>query len=418
MTSRRTLLRLGGGAALLTLGAGVVRGVDQGLLWDWGHPGLAAWDDWNRDRYRGPLALVAAGILAASPHNTQPWRFAVGRRGVDIFEEPGRALGAMDPFGRERLAGLGAAIHNMALASTALGRAATVRLLPDAGNPGHVARVELGGEGSGGAPHPLVAAIGRRHTDRRPWTGAPIGAGPRAAIAATGGSPEVRIALWEAASAPGRRFAALTNDATAAIVADSDMMAASHGWFRHLRRDQDRLKDGLQVGTSGVSPWLAAAAALLPEQSAASEGGYWLAGTRDAALPTASLFGAVLVRDPHDRRSALFAGMAWQRLHLTATLAGLAAQPLNQLPEMIDRERQLGRPPGFARATDALLDDPQWRPTFTFRLGHSVRPAAASPRRPVSEVIGAPARLGFEVDMSRAETAAGEKAMRKRAGTI
>ncbi|PZN92045.1 MAG: hypothetical protein DCF31_17990 [Alphaproteobacteria bacterium] len=413
MIDRRTALRWGGGAALGVAGLGLARAIDQGVIPILPRPGLDAWGDWNNGRHNGPLALVAAGVLASSPHNTQPWQFAVGRLGVDIFEVPVRALGAMDPFGRERLAGLGAAIHNMALASTAIGRSAHVRLLPDAGNPLHVARVVLGPEGERMAPHPLVAAIGHRHVDRGGYAGGAIAPAKVAALAATAGSPLVRIALFDAASARGRRFADLTIDATAAIAADADMMAASHSWFRHERRDQDRLKDGLGIATSGVSPFIAAAGAMLPDQPA-SEGPYWLASTRETALPTASLFGLILVADPWDRRSALLAGMAWQRLHLTATRAGLAAQPLNQLPEMIDRERQLRRPPRFARAADGLLDDVAWRPTFALRTGNPMAPARASPRRPVSEVIGAPARLDWDVEQARAETAAQDAALARR----
>ncbi len=399
MISRRTAL-IGGFGTLA--GVAVARGIDQGLIFPWPRPSLNAWADWNDRRYQGPLALVAAGILAASPHNTQPWRFGVGNNGIDLFEVPERALGAMDPFGRERLAGLGAAAQNMALAATTLGVAASLRLLPDPANPRHIARISLGNEPDPVArPHPLVPEIGRRHTDRGPWRGGPIGAADMAALAAVSPWPEVRVELFDAASPRGRRFGALTIDATAAITGDADMSAASHHWFRHLRRDQERRKDGLSVATSGVSPWLAAAAAMLPEQSAADEGRYWLAGTRDTAVPTASAFGLITVRDPHDRRSAILAGAAWQGLHLAAVARGLAVQPLNQLPEMIDRQRQLGMPPAFARAADALLADPGWRPTFTFRVGRPLAPAKPSLRRPVSDVLGGRARLAFDVEESR-----------------
>jgi hypothetical protein len=119
MIARRQLLIGAGGLAVGGLGA---RAWQQGLLGG-DNPALHAWDEWANQRQRGPLKLVGAGVLASSPHNTQPWAFAIGRFGVDIFEVPGRNLGTMDPFGRERLAGLGGAIHNMALASTALGRA-------------------------------------------------------------------------------------------------------------------------------------------------------------------------------------------------------------------------------------------------------------------------------------------------------
>lgn len=415
MINRRNALRFGGATLALTTVAGVGRAIDQGLIIPRDRPGLAAWDDWNQGHYRGELALVAAGVLAASPHNTQPWRFAIGREGVDIFEVPERDLGPMDPFGRERLAGLGAAILNMSLATTGIDRAAVIRLLPDARNPVHVARVALGSEGTATTPHPLLPVIGRRHTDRGPWTGAPLG--DLAAVAATAGHPGIRIALFDAASPRGKRFAELTIDATAAIAGDAEMMAASHAWFRHSRRDQDRHMDGLGLATSGVSPFIATMGAILPDQSPASEGRYWLQSTRETALPSASVFGLILAADPHDRRTALLAGMAWQRLHLTAVARGLAAQPLNQLPEMIDRDRQLGRPPAFARAADALLEDPGWRPTFAFRLGQTQNPAPASLRRPVSMVMGAPARLQYDVDNARALTEAQETAARLRGKT-
>jgi hypothetical protein len=156
------------------------------------------------------------------------------------------------------------------------------------------------------------------------------------------------------------------------------------------------------------------AAAMLPPQSAAESGRYWLAGTIETALPTASVFGLITVADPWDRRNALLAGMAWQRLHLQATAMGLVMQPLNQLPEMIDRDRQLGRAPQFARAADAVLDDVAMRPTFAFRLGRADGVALASPRRPVSMVIGAPARIGYDIDRARAETLSQEAVLRKR----
>jgi hypothetical protein len=62
-------------------------------------------------------------------------------------------------------------------------------------------------------------------------------------------------------------------------------------------------------------------------------------------------------------------------------------QPLNQLPENVDRERQLGKPDTTAKDLASLTGDPDWKPTFAFRLGWPVRSAPPSPRRDIQSVI-------------------------------
>jgi hypothetical protein len=63
-------------------------------------------------------------------------------------------------------------------------------------------------------------------------------------------------------------------------------------------------------------------------------------------------------------------------------------QPLNQLPECADRELQLGRPRAFSKTLARFSGDPDWQPTFAFRVGWPTRPGAASPRRTLDSVIG------------------------------
>jgi hypothetical protein len=81
------------------------------------------------------------------------------------------------------------------------------------------------------------------------------------------------------------------------------------------------------------------------------------------------------------------AGMLWERLHRVATGLGLAAQPLNQLQETVDREKQLGSPASTQKVLASLVGDSHWRPTFAFRLGFPLRAASSSPRRDLESVI-------------------------------
>jgi hypothetical protein len=405
---------LGGGLGLLGA-AGLARATQQGLISFSETPGLKAWTDWNSGRHSGPLALVAAGLLAASPFNSQPWRFAIGRLGVDIFEVPERNLGALDPFGRARLAALGAAIHNMALASTMLGRLATVRLLPDPDDLRHVARIELDSKSAASPPpHPLLPAIGARHTHRGLWTAAPLTSTERRTLLRFPRPRNLLLTLFEAQSPTGQRFTALTNAATTALTADTEIMAAAQNWFRHNRHVADARKDGLTPDTLGLPPLTAIAATLMPSPNADTLGRWWRQTTAETQLPSASLFGLLQTPDPHDRRQALLLGMAWQRLHLIATSLGLVAQPLDQLPTLIDHEQQQRITPAFAPAAKALTAPDSPRPAMAFRIGRAEAAAPPSKRRPVSAVVGYPARLGYEIDRSAAETAIRDAQLRQR----
>src|SRR2546430_13597191 len=50
----------------------------------------------------GPLELVRAAILAASPHNTQPWLFKVAHSSIELHLNTRRNVGALDPYLRDR----------------------------------------------------------------------------------------------------------------------------------------------------------------------------------------------------------------------------------------------------------------------------------------------------------------------------
>ncbi len=165
------------------------------------------------------------------------------------------------------------------------------------------------------------------------------------------------------------------------------MSADSARWFRTGRREVGAHRDGVTLDAAGVSPQMTALAKLLPDMSAKTSDAYWLAMTRDVQVPTAPALGIVFVRDRLDMADAIAAGRVWQRLHLAATAAGLAAQPLNQPVERADRDRALGQPDDFGRELAKFAGEPGWEATFVFRLGIPERPAPPSPRRALEEVV-------------------------------
>ena len=120
------MLALGGGmtiavAAFRAKPANAMRALLEGDAY-------APWRLWDDASLRGsPLALVAAGVLAANPHDTQPWLFRIRGETIDVLADLSRNLGVMDAYVREMHLGLGCAIENMAVAAGPNGFDAEVR---------------------------------------------------------------------------------------------------------------------------------------------------------------------------------------------------------------------------------------------------------------------------------------------------
>jgi hypothetical protein len=388
VVGRRSIL-IGGVAAAAVAGVGW-RAWDRGVGESGEGQAYQPWRDWEGRPDEALLRPVRAAILAANPHDTQPWIFAVGTDAVEVFADRARNLGSFDPFRREMHLGLGAAIENLAIAARADGFAVEVapvegRLaLSPVGAPFRAARVSFlpaPGERSG-----LYAAIPLRHTNRgpyRPETLIPLRVLER--LAGLASRPEVLMAF---VTDPGARrdLGALIVEATERIADDPDMSSDSARWFRVDRREIEAHRDGVTLDAAGLSPAMTALAKLMPDMSAKSNDAYWLSMTRDVQLPTAPALGIVFVRDRLDMRGAIEAGRTWQRLHLAATAQSLAAQPLNQPVERVDRDAALGRPDAFGKALAGFAPAPGWEATFVFRLGLAERPASASPRRAITDV--------------------------------
>ncbi len=381
--SRRQALQVAGGATVLLVGGTLGRAYDQGVFDGGDGPAYDPWRSWQPNGARTPEAMIGAAVLAANPHNTQPWLFRQQATVIDLHMDPARRTGAMDVLDREWWIGAGCALENLALAARAAGYQPAVAYQPDASQPALAARVTLA-EGQP-ATSELYRAIASRHTNRGAFDRTrTVGAGVFDALDALVDEPGVAV-HWLRTEDERRRFGDLTVDATHAFIADTEQSEAAFAWFRGSWRDVERYRDGLTIDTQGLSPLMAGIGKVLPTSRAQGDD-FWLQNTRDVHVSTAAAFG-LLVVPTAEPGQWLRAGRVWQRLHLWGTAHGLAMQPLDQTVQRAEREAQLGLEPRIGSRLAELVDGDGRRAALPFRLGYSVRDGAPSPRRSVSDVL-------------------------------
>ena len=386
VTTKRALI--GGAGALLLAGLGW-RAWDRGVFAAGEGAPFDPWNEWRGHAGEGPRQTLRAAILAANPHDTQPWLFQPAGDSITVLADRSRNLGSFDPFRREMHLGVGCAVENLMRAAAVYGYTLNVivnggRLTPSPGNaPLKAAHLWL--DAGVASRDALFEAIPNRHTNRGPYSERAVNLKDLYSLADLVSDNEVRVAIITDAHARGDLAAAIV-EATERIIADPEMSADSARWFRTGRHEVDVHRDGIGVDTAGLSPLMAAAAKIMPDQDAATADRYWRDMTRDVQTK-APVLGILLVRDRLDMGSAIAAGRSWQRLHLAATTMGLAAQPLNQPVECADRSAELGRKDEFGPMLARLAHAPDWQATFVFRLGYAERPALPSPRRPLNDVV-------------------------------
>jgi nitroreductase len=384
--NRRNVLKIAGATVVIAGGALAWRAVDRGVFSAGTGAAYEPWTSWRADDPVRALRLVRAAVLAANPHNSQPWMFRVGDDGFDLFADTRRNIGAIDPYLREMYLGVGCALENLQIAAAHDGYRAAVTLMPDAANTAHAARISL--SPATRVSSDLYDAIPKRHTNRAAYdAGRAVPPEQLAQLAAPAEDLQDVKVIWFTMPEERKRVGDLIVAATEAIIADEQQSTDSAKWFRWGWDEVQMHRDGLTLDAQNLPPLIDFAAKVLPPMSREAADAGWLRATREHHVTTAAAFGFIAVPGASDHASHIRGGQLWQRMHLKATVMGLAAHPLNQMPERADRERQLGIEPRFGRALRDLAGDPNLHVLMPFRIGYPTAEAKPSPRRDLKSVL-------------------------------
>ena len=280
-------------------------------------------DDVDHRTVRSAIELAAR---APSVHNSQPWRWTVGRHVVHLHADRQRRLPATDADGRDLTVSCGAVLHHLRVALAAAGVRPIVHRMPNPGDRDRLATLELKPGRATDADLELAAAIIRRRTDRRPFGNRPIHEDSRRQLegAAAGQGAILRVVD------DGRPRVALLDAIREAALAQQDMP----GYATELRT-----WSGHRTGPDGVP-----AANLLQREAAGVPAARPFASGDLGPISASQQDGAILAvlgTASDDTLSQLRAGEALSAVLLTATRLGLASCPLSQPLEIGSTRRML-----------------------------------------------------------------------------
>jgi nitroreductase len=309
-------------------------------------------------------AALSLAIRAPSVHNTQPWRWRVGRESLHLYADPSLHLPSTDPDTRDLMLSCGIALHHCTVALAALGWQAKVHRLPNPDESEHLAAVEVYRHPASEADITLTAAIPRRRTDRRRYSSWPVPANYIALMGAR--AARAGVMLRQIESLP--RLQNIVAQAVWRHATDHDYLAELTTWSGRYasRAGVPAHSTPLPDPTAPMPPRLFAGPALaqsLDTDSADDNAAVLALGTKE-----------------DNTLARLRAGEATSLVLLSATALGLASCPVTE-PLEINETRD---------AVQVEVFGISGFPQMLLRIGWapvSADPLPATPRRPLEDVI-------------------------------
>jgi hypothetical protein len=313
--SRRKVL-IGTGIALTGGTVTAVEGLRMGTM--------AAYSA-NAASSRRPLAdsaelreLVRFATLAASGHNTQPWRFRLSPRRIEILPDWSRRTPAVDPDDHHLFVSLGCALENLTLAARARGLEAMTTLEADD-------RLTVTLVPSQREESVLVRAIPLRQSTRGLFDGRSVPAEDLRRLLAAASASDVDVGLLTDRPSL-ERVLGLVIEGNSAQMADDAFVRELKSWIRFNPRTAMASADGLFSEASG-SPsapgWLGSVLFDRMFQQKAENAKY-------AGQVRSSAGVAVFVGASQSHSAWIDVGRSCQRFALEATVLGIRTSFLNQ----------------------------------------------------------------------------------------
>lgn len=310
--------------------------------------------------------FIRYATLAASSHNTQPWRFQVRENRIDILPDLARRTPVVDPDDHHLFVSLGCAAENLILAGEARGHRGQLSF--DPANNGSLSFGFVDGPPASSA---LFDAIPLRQSTRAEYDGRPVSAADLGKLTAAASIPGVDLILITERKRL-EQVRDLVVAGNSAQLADPRFVEELKTWLRFSPLQAIETGDGLfsvASGSPALPAWLGPYAFEWLVRAKADNEKY-------ARQLRSSAGVAVFVSQREDREHWVLAGRACQRFALQATALGLKHAFVNQPVEVTGLRPELA----------SLVGMPGRRPDLVMRFGYGPT-LPFSARRPVEAVL-------------------------------
>jgi len=313
--------------------------------------------------------LVDFARRAPSSHNTQPWRFHIRERRIEVWGDEGRTLPASDTNQRQFFISLGCALENLLVAADYYRLPVTVTLFPDRHSPFFAARLAF--KHVDPAPRAnvrhLAHAVASRHANRHPYHDQAVPASFFAALRALE-TPTLKLHIVQ--DAAGREaLTTVVGDATEAAFRDRGFTRELSHWIKPSLR---KYRDGMPGYNIGI-PWPVSFIAPLAIR-------YLNVAKQQRKMieePLRATPAFIVISTKDDNPAAwVMAGRVLERAWLMATDQGLKMAPFAAGIQIGD----------FYRDMQRVLNT-TFRPQAFSRLGYADAIPPAAPRRRLEEII-------------------------------
>jgi len=310
--------------------------------------------------------LIRYATLAASSHNTQPWKFRIRKDRITILPDFSRRCPVVDPDDSHLFKSLGCAAENLLHAAAAQGFLAEVQF--DSGE--NSIDIFLTRDAAARATD-LYRAIPERQCVKAAYDGKPIGVSELEKLEKAGNRPSVRTIMLSSDAEMNAVVDYVTRGNIAQLT-DQAFRKELIAWIRFNPVEAMHKGDGLAGRTSGqpaLPTWLAKVIiglVLTPRGQAKA----------DATNIRSSAGIAVFVSSRDDKPAWVEVGRAYERFALQATALNIRTAFINQPVEV----RELRSP------FESWLDLEGEHALLMVRFGHGPT-APFSLRRPIEDVI-------------------------------